>query len=84
MYECELTKVSRPEELEGGLRTKKVKGTSEIVPTVGKCFMMVGPPLDKNLDVRFVQTSVIKDVSKKGKTYTFRTQSGSVYKLKLV
>lgn len=82
MYNCKLIKISRPKGVEGGLRTKTVEGTSEVLPTVGKCFSMLAEPLDKNASIRFIETSVIEDVLKKGKTYTFRTRSGSVYKLK--
>ncbi len=79
-----LTKVSRPEGLDGGLRTPSVVGETDSLPTIGRCFEMTGKPLDPTASIRCVNTSKVMAMSsafteQSNTIFTLKTQSGSVY-----
>lgn len=78
-----LTKISRPEGLDGGLRTQEVIGETTKLPVVGECFEMFAPPLYAG-DIRMVNTSEVMKISVENKTYTLNTRTGSVYTVELL
>jgi len=43
------------------MRTDEIRGEAIEPPTVGHCFVMVGPPLEDG-DFRLTRTSLVKDV----------------------
>ncbi len=65
------------------LRTDEVEGEFNKIPTVGGRFEMVGEPLDKEKDVRFVSTSIIQKVSTLSDDEFDFTTMYSVYNLKV-
>ncbi len=79
-----LTKISRPEGLDGGLRTPSVVGETNRLPAIGEYFEMTGKPLDPAASVRCVNTSKVMVMTSSfteshNVIYTLKTQSGSVY-----
>ena len=66
------------------LRTNEVLGQGIGEPTVGKSFVFVSESLSEEIKAqggnRYVTTSVVTEVSKSGKTITFKTLN-STYKL---
>lgn len=78
-----LTKISRPEGLDGGLRTPDVVGNCTSLPAIGSCFEMTAAPLESG-SARFVNTSEVMELSKDGNIYTLKTRSGSVYTVEVL
>lgn len=84
LTKCELITINRPNTApEGGMRTKKCSGYAGYMPTIDCEFRMFSDPIDKTQDVRYIETSKIKTIKKTKNTYTFITQSGTTYKLKI-
>ena len=85
-----LTKVSRPEGLDGGLRTPDVVGHCSKLPTIGEYFEMTAPSLTGGIgSTRFVNTSKVIDLSSaftenKNIIYTLKTMSGSIYTVEVL
>jgi hypothetical protein len=80
--ECKLTKIRRDDNIPGGMRTDIIEGTTYLAPVVGKSFCMFAAPLEAG-DLRYIETTVIKDVQKKKNIYIVRTESGSIYKIQI-
>ena len=80
-FNCKLIKVSRPEDLGGGLRTDEVEGCASKLPEEGDSFSMAATPLTTGMDIRAIETNRVRKVTVEGKKYTFETDSGSVYRL---
>lgn len=73
-----LTKVSG-----GGIGKNPFRGTDAIgstddLPTVGRTFSMLAPPIDPAMSFRVVETSIIKEVESIENGYRFKTLN-SVY-----
>ena len=84
---CTLTKISRHQDLEGGLRTDSVRGNVTELPTLGKRFVMLAESLTIE-GVRYIDTSEVESVeSLEGldvtNTCRFTTWSGFIYELKI-
>lgn len=76
------------ERVEGGaaLRTPTVEGFTDVLPEVGRTFMLIGRPLNAMAQARLVETSVVTEVEKSEGRWgepisTFKTQSGSKYRV---
>lgn len=65
------------------LRTNEIEGLTLELPVVGKGFNMSGEPLDKNMSVRVINTTEIKEVEQNGDEYTFKTLN-STYNVKVL
>ena len=85
LTKCELITVNRPDTApEGGMRTKKCIGYAGYMPIVGRPFNMFSErPIDPTKDIRYIETTKVKTVNKAKNTYTFTTESGTTYKLKI-
>jgi hypothetical protein len=57
-YDCKLTNLSK----NGHLRTETVEGGCDILPAVGKRFIMVADSLTPQNDARLVTTTPIREV----------------------
>lgn len=84
-----LTKISRPEGLEGGLRTTEIIGEAQFYHQIGSIFEMTSEPLDKRADIRLINTSKVIDMDTDAQSslhpvFTLKTQSGSVYKIEVL
>jgi hypothetical protein len=84
-YEVELRRVEHNGR--SGLRTTVVKGYCRDLPAKDTRFKMLSDPLDKNMDVRFIKTSLIQameETSNKGdRTFSFETLN-SHYLLRVI
>lgn len=65
------------------LRTTSVQGQFANLPEVGKMFTMVGEALTPEATMRYVNTSIVKDIGFNiaDQTIVFETESGSTYRL---
>lgn len=80
---CKLTKVSRPDGVDGGLRTTTVEGwCEEGAIAIGKTFRMTAPPLECG-DIRFIETSPVRAFELMDSVFTILTHTGSVYKVEI-
>lgn len=80
MYYCTLKKI---ESTHNNLRTESVKGLANEIPVVGSRFFMYSEDtLTPDTNIRYVNTSVIKDVKFNAENgdYVFRTEN-SLYVL---
>lgn len=80
---CVLTSIKRTDKLDG-LRTKTVTGITDTIPILDMPFRMLAKPIDKNADVRYIETTLVKNLVKDGNVFRFITESGTNYKLKIV
>lgn len=65
------------------LRTKEVEGYTVNPPEAGSRFRMFADGYSDPSMLRLVETSVVKESTKKGDDFEFRTESGTVYYLKV-
>lgn len=83
MIKCKLTKVSRPD-VEGGLRTDEVEGSTDFMPTIGEPFQMLAAPLEGG-SFRYVATSLVKAIVEESEQEVkFMTESGSIYTVEYI
>lgn len=81
MMKAKLTKV---ESTHNNLRTNEIVGRPLFIPEVGRSFIMWSEPLDKDMDIRQITTSVVKSVELIGDNlYEFKTMN-SIYKLEIL
>ena len=84
MYECTITKISRPN-VEGGLRTDVIEGMAQNLPAKGDPFVMMAEPHTAKglgLGFRYVETTPITKITKEIEDeWVVTTLSGSVYKV---
>lgn len=71
-----LTKIKSSHQI---LRTETVVGDAAELPAVGKRFTMTSEPLDTGMDIRFIQTSAVTEV-----TATGFTTANSEYQLEVL
>ncbi len=65
-----------------GLRTDIIEGESHDLPKVGQPFILFGPPLEGKIGMRYVETTVVKELLVDSSAdFSFRTKSGSTYLL---
>lgn len=62
------------------LRDDSIEGWCAELPTEGKPFIMTAPPRDMG-DGRLVTTNIVTEVEEEGGIYTFKTASGSIYRV---
>lgn len=77
MYNVTLTKISSNP---NALRDSTVSGMCDLLPKEGQSFMMTAPPRDSG-DLRMVRTNIVTEVEEEGGIYTFKTASGSIYRV---
>ena len=80
---CTITRISRPEDVPGGLRTVSVKGYTVEVPKLEKPFQMLSTPLETTVGVRYIETSPVKVIVKDPLRRVVRitTLTGSIYEV---
>ena len=83
MKKYRITKISRSEDLPGGLRTESVEGFLQSELEVGMPAIMWAKPLEDLITTaRFISTSIVLKIEKNDDdTRSIYTQSGSVYKI---
>jgi len=62
------------------LRDDTITGQCAKLPKVGEPFCMTAPPRDAG-DGRLVTTNFVTEVEEVGGIYTFKTASGSIYRV---
>jgi len=65
------------------LRSNRVEGYTTEAPKVGKRFRMFAEGLEDPSLLRLVETSHVVEVIELGSNCRFRTQSGTIYSLKV-
>lgn len=80
MYVCKFIVVKNVNEK---IRDPEIEGMCHELPHVGRPFRLFAKPRDTEKGVRALNTNIVTDVSQVGKTYTFKTRSGSEYKVEL-
>lgn len=88
MYKVEFRKVQSNH---NSIRSDVVVGLCENLPIVGKQFVLMAPPkniplfnVDGSMNYRIVNTSIIKSIDHKDKTYSCLTESGSLYNITIL
>lgn len=67
------------------IRSDEILGYTENFPKIDSQFVMFSDPIDKNTDVRIINTSIVKEFLSKTKDFiVFKTESGSVYEVRIL
>jgi hypothetical protein len=80
LYGVKLTKI---ESNHKNLRTDTVEGVTEMLPTVGESFILIGKPLTEGAIFRTVFTTEIQFVERMGNEIMFKTRN-STYKVEII
>lgn len=78
MHVCKLIVINN---VNGKIRDPEVEGMCYELPQVGRPFRMFSKPRDQEKGMRALNTNTITEVTQVGTNYTFKTKSGSEYKL---
>lgn len=62
------------------LRDDTISGQCSMLPKVGEPFCMTAPPRDSG-DCRLITTNNVTEIEEEGGIYTFKTASGSIYRV---
>jgi hypothetical protein len=80
MYKAKLQRMTAG--INSGLRTNMIEGECHDLPKTGRPFILMGPPLETKIGMRYVETSPVAELLiDSDADYSFRTASGSVYRL---
>lgn len=80
MFKVRFTKVKNDH---NRLRDDVIEGTCEVLPEVGKSFVMLAPPRDAG-NGRMINTSPIQTCVVINGAYMVKTASGSLYKIEVL
>lgn len=68
-----------------GFRTNSISGFCELIPEVGKPFVIIGESLTECANMRVVRTSRVVDIQGEGQgEFIIITESGSKYKVQIL
>jgi len=75
-------KLTQLESTHDNVRTKEIVGFCFELPKVGRRFTMFGESLDKRLDIRMLNTSPVRKITKRKNILYLKTENSS-YKLEV-